>query len=153
MNFLERLRAAGRGFKLGSAAFHLHEMYGGHDNSTYSPAEYGDYLVTSNAIYTCATLRAEQLAGFPPKGYYYDKDGKKREASGHKSLQVLKRVNEFWTLNRLLRMTELCLGLWGRGYWAIERKGNDNRGEPEEIWWMRPDRVKVYPSSKNYISG
>lgn len=152
MNLVERIRAASRVFKLGEAAFNQHEMHFGHDDATYSPAEYGKYLTTSNAVYTCSKLRAEQLAGFPPRGYYFDEDGKKREVAGHKSLQILRRVNEFWTLNRLMRMTELCLSIWGRGYWVIEREGPDNKGEPVEIWWVRSDRMKVYPHSTKYIS-
>lgn len=153
MNLADRLRAATRVFKLGEAAFHLHEMDSGHDNSTYSPAEYGNYLVTSNAVYTCSKLRAETLAGFPIKGYYFDPDGKKREVPGHKSLQILKKVNDFWTLNRLIRMTQLCMCVWGRGYWFIEREGPDQRGDPVEIWWGRSDRVRVLPHPKKYIAG
>src|SRR5574341_672697 len=65
----------------------------------------------------------------------------------------MRKVNDFWTMNRLMTMTELSLCLWGKAYWAIMREGGDQQGAPREIWWMKPDRVKVFPHPVNYISG
>ena len=149
----EGLRERLRAFVLGEGAFYGHEAEWGHDDTTYSPAEYGDYLVTSNAVFVCSRMRAEQLAGFPPKAYRFEKDGRKKEVKGGEAMGLLQRVNPFWTRNRLMRMTELCLCLWGRGYWFIERGGPFNKGAPKEIWWGRSDRVTVYPHETKYISG
>src|SRR5690606_7540915 len=56
--------------------------------------------------------------------------------------------------DRLLNMTELSLCLWGSCFWFVERAGGKAaRGLPQQIWWGRPDRVKVHPHPVDYISG
>jgi HK97 family phage portal protein len=60
-------------------------------------------------------------------------------------------VNDFWTLNRLIRMTSMCLDLWGQSYIFVER-GRSGRGEPKELWWAKPTQVRVIPHPTNYIS-
>ena len=60
-------------------------------------------------------------------------------------------MNPFWTFQRLLEMTELSLCLWGSAYWFVER-GQSGTMQPSEIWWGRPDRVRVVPHPTNYLS-
>lgn len=140
-----------RAWKVGAGVVEPWELDWGHDDSQFAPPEYGEYIATSNAVFACATLRADTLSGIPLRALR--KDGKKRvEVSEGPVVDLMQKVNGFWTMNRLLTMTELSLCLWGKNYWAVER-GTTTRGEPQEIWWMRPDRVKVIPHPTRYVAG
>ncbi len=149
MNFWRRLQAMVREFILGAAVVDGHESYFGHDSEDYAPAEYGDYLATSNAVYVCAHLRAQMLSGLTLRAYRLAK-GEKVEVAKGPLVELLNKVNPFWTMNRLIEMTEMSLCSWGKAFWFIER-GQNGRGEPREIWWARPDRVRVFPHPTNYI--
>ena len=123
MDLFERLRMAIRAFKMGQAVVDPYAETYGHDDSTYGPEEYGNYLVTSNAVFTCANLRADSLAGVKLKAYKMVK-GKKEEVKDGEVTQLLMKVNDYWTMNRLMKMSELSLCLWGRNFWAVERGAN-----------------------------
>lgn len=66
--------------------------------------------------------------------------------------ELLQHVNPFWTLNRLLRMTQMARDIWGEAYWFIER-GENGRGAPQEIWWVKPTQVRPIPDGRNYLAG
>lgn len=138
-----------RAFATGPGVVEPFEVSWGHDETTFSPEEYGNYLASSNAVYACAILRADTLSGIPLRCYRV-RGNKKVEVDGGPVVELMRKVNPFWTMNRLLTMTELSLCLWGKNYWAIERGPN---GQPTEIWWMKPDRVKVYPHPTQYVRG
>lgn len=125
------------------------ERVTGHETD-YLAEEYGEYLATSNPIYTCATLRADTLSSIPLLGYRLA-DGKQTQVLDGPVVSLLRKVNPCWTMNRLLNMTELSLCLWGQAYWVIER-GASTRGKPQEIWWVKPTEMTVYPDPVNYIS-
>lgn len=142
-----------RGFVLGPALVDRADTIFGHDDAQYSPAKYGEYIATSNGVYACATLRAELLSSLPLLPYRVKKNGKDRLAITSGPLyELLQKVNPFWTANRLLTMTELSLCLWGEAYWFAER-GQSGRLPPTELWWARPDRVRVVPDPVTYIKG
>jgi HK97 family phage portal protein len=140
-----------RGWKAGMGALDIGSMIWGADTK-YSPGEFGDYLVNSNPVYTCATIRADALASLKYKAYNIDENDKDVLIKDWEGLTLLRKVNDFWTMNRLLHMTELCMFIWGKSFWAVER-GADGRGKPQEIWWMKPDRVKVLVDPIKYIRG
>ena len=122
----------------------------GHDVSEYSPEEYGEYIATSNAVYACATQRAQFLSSLPLRLY---REGEKRtEVTRGELWELLRKVNPFWTFTRLIEMTELTLCLWGQAFWFLER-GTNGKGMPREMWWGKPDRVRVIPDEVEYISG
>ena len=152
MRFSERIRAAARAFVTGPGVVDPYEIVWGHDESAFSPEEYGNYLATSNAVYACASLRADTLSGIPLKCYQL-KGKKKIEVEDGPIIQLMRKVNDFWTMNRLLAMTELSLCMWGKNYWAVERGSWSAGRPPKEIWWMKPDRVKVHPDPMNYVRG
>ena len=147
----EGLRARLRAFVLGAGVVERSDMAWGHDVSDYAPPEYGDYIATSNGVYAAATLRAWMLTQLPLKLYRGQGDNRTEVTTGP-AYDLLRNVNPHWTLNRLLYMTELSLCLWGSAYWFIER-GAGGRGKPTEIWWGRPDRVKVIPHPTEYLQG
>lgn len=153
MGIVERVRAQRDGpqasWSVGSGALQLIDRTLGHDDETFSPARYGDYLVTSNEVFSAAMLRARAMAGLTIR--LYDRDGpeKKEQLAGHE-YELLRHVNPFWTRRRLAMMDELSMCLWGESFWAIER---DRTGRPSEIWWMKPDRVRPVPDESNYLNG
>ena len=151
MTFLERVRAAVRAFALGQAVVERSDMAWGHDPSTFAPGEYGDYIATSNGVYACSTLRASLLSSLPLTVYRQRANGDTQVVSGGPLPALLRKVNPFWTFQRLLEMTELSLCLWGSAYWFVER-GQSGTMQPSEIWWGRPDRVRVVPHPTNYLS-
>lgn len=154
MNWLTRywqgLQHAARAFVTGPAVVERVDMVWGHDTERFSPPEYGDYIATSNGVYTCVRLRANLLTSLPLKLYKVTASGQKEVTTGE-AQALLTKVNPFWTLNRLLDMTEQSLCLWGKAFWFLSR--GSKTGTPKEIWWARPDRVKVIPDPVNYIKG
>ena len=153
MNLFDRLRAAIRAFVLGPYVVDSFDRYYGHDISQYSPTEYGDYISTSNGVYVCSTQRAQFLSSLPIKLYKNKKNGQDREEIVKGDLyDLLQKVNPFWTFTRLIEMTELTLCVWGQAFWFLER-GESGKRPPAEIWWGRPDRVRVIPHPEKYIEG
>lgn len=116
---------------------------------TWSPAKYGDYIATSNGVYACVRLRATNLAGLPLRIYTEKADGDRDELPHtHQAVQLFRTVNPYWTLPRLLQMTEMSMGLWGQSFWVMAMRGR----RPGELWWARPDRMTVHPHPEDYIS-
>lgn len=152
MRLTEQLRERVRAFVLGPGVVNMGEDVFGHDNSTYTPGEYGDYIATSNAVYACATLRARLLAKLPLRLYRVQSNGKRVDVERGKTYDLLRKVNPFWTFKKLLYMTELDRSLWGAYFWYLER-GQSGRLPPAEIWRGRPDRSTVVPDAANYVRG
>jgi HK97 family phage portal protein len=156
MGILERIKnrfspAARRDFVLGPAVVDPADAYWGHDATPFKPEEYAAYLASSNGVYTCATLRAELLASLPLR--FYQGQGEKRvEKPDSPAARLVKYVNPFWTLERLIRMTELSNCIWGEAFWFLDR-GQSGRGAPAAIYWGRSDRVRVVPDEKKYVAG
>lgn len=124
------------------------ESFGHRDE--FSPPEYGDYIATNNDIYSAANLRARSVSGVPVKAFR-GRDVEKQEVTDGLVVDLLHKVNPFWTFQRLMRMTDLCMSLWGEGFWAVNR-GLNGRGQPREIWWLKSDRVSVVTHPTDYVS-
>lgn len=148
---VEWLRAQMRAFVLGPAVVERTAMAWGH-SSPFNVPEYGDYLVTSNGVYACATGRADLLAGLKLRAYKRNARGQAVEVTGGKLYELLQKVNPHWTMRRLLYMSELARCLWGESFWFYER-GQSGRLPPREIWWARSDRVRLLPDPVQYIRG
>jgi HK97 family phage portal protein len=149
INFIERIRAATRAFVLGQAVVEPFDKAWGHDTSEFSPTEYGSYIAKSSLVYSVVTLRADLFVDLPLK--IYSDAGRKIERVGGPLYDILHTINPFWTLRRLLKMTAYSLDLWGQAFWFCER-GTSGRQPPSEIWWGRPDNVRIVPDEANYIS-
>lgn len=141
-----------RAFATGAGVVEPWDMAFGKDGSQFAPAEYGEYIATSNTVYVCTTRIADLLSPLPLKLYRKNVRGEQTEITHGAAYEILQRVNPFWTRGRLLNMTYLALGLWGKAFWFMER-GENGKGTPQEIWWARPDRVHVVPDPVNYIKG
>jgi len=152
MRLVERARAALRAFVLGDAAYAPGAEHYGIAPSEFSPEEYGNYIATSNAVYTCATMRAKYLSSLPLRLYKLQRNGERQEVTSGPLWELVNKINDFWTFSRWVEMTELSLCLWGASYTFLER-GQTGRMPPREMWWGRPDRVFVYPDPVNYVKG
>ena len=152
MGLLERIdeeRRPQAAWRVGTGSLTTSERTAGHDDELFSPESYGNYLATSNEIYSAAQLRARLMSSVDLR--LYDRDGpEKREQVGGPEYTLLRRVNPFWTRRRLARMDELAMCIWGESFWALEPGPT---GAPAEIWWMKPSRVKPVPHETGYLSG
>jgi HK97 family phage portal protein len=113
--------------------------------------DYGEYIQTSNAVYTAARIRASLMSSVPIVAYRVAGDGRKDKVTSGPLVELLAKVNPFWTFQRLIEMTELSLCLWGSAYVFLDR-GTNRRQAPRELWWARPDRVTVVPDKEKYVS-
>jgi HK97 family phage portal protein len=147
---LDAIRARLRAFVLGPTLDIGSTGPWGKEKEDVTPAQYGDYLRTSNAVYTCAMRRAENLASLRPRLYRGSGDDRIAIQSGP-VVDLLGKVNPYWTYNRLMQMTELSLCLWGEAHWFLER-GNGG-GLPREIWWAKPTLVRPIADEKEYLKG
>lgn len=115
----------------------------------FGPSMYGKYLATSNEVYTVANFRARQFGSLRLRAYD-SPTPEKQEISSGPEVDLLHRVNPFWTFARLLRQTELTMCIWGEAFWAVNKTAS---GVPAEIYWMRPDRVKPIPDPDTWLKG
>jgi len=136
-------------FSVGAGAVESWDRRDGHDQSAFAPEEYGNYLATSNEVFSAAMLRARLMGGLDLR--LYDRDGPERvEILDGPEHALLRHVNPFWNRRRLNVMDELSMCLWGESFWAIER---DAGGTPREIWWLKPSRVRPVPHPVDYLAG
>lgn len=139
-----------RAWPVGKAEVFAWDTQWGHDDSRFSPPEYGDYLATSNDIYSLAMSRARLLSGLDLQ-FFHGEGQKRKTIEDHRAVELYQYVNPFWGRRRLARMDELSMCLWGESFWAVEKP---NRDSPMgEIWWMKPDRVRVAFHPTKYIAG
>lgn len=141
-----------RAFVIGPGVVDPFESIHGKSSDQFTPAVYGEYIATSNAVFACVQLRSSLLSGLPLKLFRVGAGGSKEEIQTGDLFDLLRKVNPFWTLSRLLRMTEISLSLWGEAFWVLDR-GEKGTLPPQEIWWARPDRMKVVPDASKYIKG
>ncbi len=120
----------------------------------WSPTDYATYFVTSVPVYAAVRLRADAVSRPSLRVYSQSvRDGEPRRqwvGPDHPAQRLLDSVNPHWTGGDLWRATETYLNLWGVSYWAVER---DEVGVPNELWPLRPDRVRVVPGERDYIRG
>lgn len=118
----------------------------GHDQSLFSPEEYGDYLATSNDVYSVVSMRARMLSR-PRLRFYSGDEAEKEERKLSAAAKLYKYVNPFWTSRRLARMDEMAMGTWGETFWTIEYE----RSQPKEIWWVKASRMQPVTHETGYI--
>lgn len=120
----------------------------GHDDSRFSPEEYGDYVATSSEVYSAAMLRARLRSSLRLRLYRGDGPEREEVTSGP-AWDLLRRPNPHWTWARMERMNELSMCLWGEAPMAVHR----TNGVPTELWWLKPSRLKPLVDKDKYIGG
>lgn len=137
-----------RAFNPGTVAVDSSALTFGVDPEQWAPSEYGSYIATSTPVYTVVKKRATYLSSLPLTLSRLKADGSADPITSGALYELTRKVNPYWTWRRLIEMTEMSLCLWGSAYWFLER-GN---GVPKEIYWARPDRVRVVPHATNYVA-
>ena len=105
-----------RAFVTGPAVVDQSQTYWGIDNETYQAPEYVNYPATSNGVYACVNVRAKTLASLPLRVYRVSQNGDRTEITSGPLWLLLRKVNPYWTLSRLLEMTEQSLCVWGESF-------------------------------------
>lgn len=154
MGVLERIQErkaalARRSWPLGPGSIMGADSSWGHDLSEFSPLEYGDYLATSNDIHSVVSARARLLSELHLK-FYRGRGSEKLELPDSPAANAYWRVNDFWSAERLARMDEMAMGVWGHTAWAVEP---ESRTQPARIWWMKPSQLKPVPHEEKYLTG
>lgn len=77
-------------------------------------------------------------------------DAKGNRLDNHPLRQLIRRPNPFMGENLLWQMTALYMHLSGNSFWEKVRSAS---GQVVELWPLRPDRMRIRPSNKNFIDG
>ena len=70
----------------------------------------------------------------------------------HPVQRLLDTANGWWSRSDLLIATETYLCLWGAAFWLLGRSDKASAA-PDEIWALRPDRVRVVRDPNRYVAG
>lgn len=147
MNIIDQAKAILFAFRASKSLAALHE-YGG-ENTRPIATNYQNLYAQSAAVYACIRLRADSVAR-PPTRLFRQANGSGTEVTDHPLADLLQRVNPFWTRQQLFRAIETDLGWHGNAFVAVER---GKKGNPIELWRMRPDWIDVVPDGTNYLKG
>jgi HK97 family phage portal protein len=144
----QRRNAVELAWPVGAGSVVASETSYGHDASEWAPEAYGDYVATSNEVYSVASKRARLMSGLTLR-LYAGVGSKKKEITSGPAAEALTHVNPFWSPKRLARMDELSMCLWGQTAWAVEQPPDG----PAEIWWLKPSRLRPVPHESRYLAG
>ena len=119
----------------------------------WHPTAYGEYYARSADVYAAVRLRADAVSRPPLVVRRRDTHGTLVPAGhDHPVQRLLDTGNGWWTRANLLRATETYLSLWGAASWFLGR--SEHAGPVcDEVWPLRPDRVRVVRDAKRYVSG
>ncbi len=73
------------------------------------------------------------------------------ELDQHPLLDLWRAVNDFYTQEEFLEVSQQHFELTGTSYWHLVRRSDNS--PPEEIWPLRPDRVTPIASTDSYLAG
>ena len=116
---------------------------------------YGEYYARSADVYAAVKLRAEAASRPPLQVREIDASGTARWVGPEHPVQrLLDTVNGWWSRSDLLIATETYLCLWGAAFWYLGHSGKaSSSATPDEIWALRPDRVRVVRDPERYVAG
>jgi len=122
----------------------------------WAPERYAEYYATSVPVYAAVKKWADACVR-PPIVVHreiHNAEGKRDSQpvdERHPYQQLLRKVNDFWTWQDLMRATVTYGKLMGSAFWVLER--TSPTAIPTAIWVVRPDKIKVIPSPTEYIAG
>lgn len=125
----------------------VHQGYTmGNSLETSNPA--GAYA-SSSWVYLAVNRIAEAAALVPSQVYRLDGE-QKVAVERHPVEDLLDAPNPFMSRFELIEQTIGMLELTGNAYWFLAGNG---RGQPSQIWTLRPDRVTIVPDPINFVRG
>lgn len=144
-------QALTRAWPVGQADVLGWETSWGHEDRRFSPDELqAERYATANDVYSIITSRSRLLSGLELK-FYKGHDSKKKSIEDGRPVELYQYVNDFWTPNRLARMDEMAMCIWGQTFWALEPPSKDH--PLGEIWWLKAANVTPAPHPEEYLSG
>ena len=114
-----------------------------------SYTDYAKAYMRSGWIFAPVNRVAQAAAQVPLRVYELDKNGEPAEVVDHPSKSLLETVNPWMTGFDLIETTFAFLEIAGKCFWLLL----PNYKNPQQIWPLRPDRVKVIEDDKNFIAG
>lgn len=121
-----------------------------------TPQNYQKYMqqyADAAWVYSCVYRIATQAASVPLKLYRKKKkDGQVilDEVTDHPLLTLLETVNPFMSGCDLIEATLTYEELSGNAYWLLDMFVG---GKPTEVYPLNPHKVKIIPSTKEYVAG
>lgn len=115
-----------------------------------SPSDYVRAYGQIGWLFGVVSKIASALADVDWKLYRINKTGVDTEVKTHPILSLLHMANPFQTGLEVMELTSMYVDLTGEAFWVIQR---NQLGVPAEIWLVPPSRMKVVPSSKDFIKG
>ncbi len=104
----------------------------------------------SGYAYTAISAIAQEVASLDLhlfKNKFVKGQPETTEVYEHELLSVLHYANPLTTFYDLVEATEIYLELTGESFWVVLKQGT----LPRELWLIRPDWIKIVPSSKDVI--
>lgn len=113
--------------------------------NSYGALSNKDYLSEfRNWVFACVTARAEEVGNIKLKLF---KDGE--EIFEHEVLDLINKVNPTMTKHQLFEATQGFKDLDGNAYWYLARDGANGDGKIQEIYLLKPDKVKIIIDKTN----
>jgi len=124
-----------------------------HGRPIWSDNDYESHVLEgykkSWVVYKCIHLRAQAVSRLPLKVYKHKKDGEEEHLPEHDLQQLLRKPNPYYSIQSLLEFWEMSRCLSGEAYWQLVRLGRNDI--PEQLYYLRPDRMNIVPDEKEYI--
>lgn len=122
--------------------------------SAYAMTDYELYANQAKAyaqsawVYVCVSHKAQAAASVPY--CVLELRGEERtEVPNHPLELLLQKPNDKFSGFELMESTVGYLDLCGNAYWYL----NPGKGQPLEIWVLRPDRIEIVPDPNEWIKG
>jgi HK97 family phage portal protein len=138
--------------KIGS----LLNPYNTHTGPRWSDNNYKSYskegYKKSWIVYRCIRERSQAVSSLKLKVYERVKDSDEdKHLNEHPLQKLLQKPNPFYSIQSLLEFWEMSRLLSGKSFWQLARLDASNI--PENIYYLRPDRMVIKPDEEKFISG
>ncbi|MCF8009635.1 MAG: phage portal protein [Halanaerobiales bacterium] len=100
-------------------------------------------------VYRVIRERAKALSSVPLVVKQKTDDGEDEELPNHPLKQLLDKPNEHYSEQTLKEFWQMSRLLSGNSYLHLSEM--NPQGQPEELYYLRPDRITVKPSEQNFI--
>ena len=118
-------------------------------NDTFQQTQHSAMYQQSSWVHLAVSRIAEAGALVPLKVQRLEGENR-LEVERHPLEILLDNPNPTMSRFELFESTLAYLELTGNAYWFL---AGDNRGQPAEIWVLRPDRISIVPDPIDYIAG
>lgn len=112
---------------------------------------YGEAEYSSVWVFASVRAIAQTVASVPFVFYRDTPSGRERLPQTHPLVRLFWGVNPTMTRYDFWEATMVYLELTGNCFWALEKE--DGRGQPAELWPLRPDRMRVVPDKEKLVGG